>query len=211
MTNRVSDMASNRWRLEGEYFESCNCEILCPCIVRGTTVTPTEGHCDVALAFHIEDGDLNGVQLGGLTFIACNYTPGPMGDGGWTSALYVDERARPEQRQALENILSGDMGGPTQRWRAMTTNFMGIKYVAIDFRVEGRVHSVTVPDIMDFSVEPIMIPGRDDAMKLVNTSHLANSDLYLARGTTATYTDHGMTWDNTGRNGHYAPFDWSWP
>ncbi len=204
-------MASNRWRLEGEYFESCNCEILCPCIVRGTTVTPTEGHCDVALAFHIEDGDLNGVQLGGLTFIACNYTPGPMGDGGWTSALYVDERARPEQRQALENILSGDMGGPTQRWRAMTTNFMGIKYVAIDFRVEGRVHSVTVPDIMDFSVEPIMIPGRDDAMKLVNTSHLANSDLYLARGTTATYTDHGMTWDNTGRNGHYAPFDWSWP
>jgi hypothetical protein len=204
-------MATNRWRLKGEYFESCNCEILCPCIVKGTTIVPTEGHCDVALAFHIEDGELDGVQLGGLTFIACNYTPGPMAAGGWTSALYLDERATPEQREALERVLSGDMGGPAERWRAMTENFMGIKYVAIDFKVEGRVHSVTVPGIMDFSVEPVMVPGQDDAMKLVNTGHPANRDLYLARGAQATYTDHGMTWDNTGKNGHYASFDWSWP
>ncbi len=204
-------MADKRWRLKGEYFESCNCEILCPCIVRGTTVTPTEGHCDVALAFHIDDGELDGVQLGGLNFVACNYTPGPMGDGGWTSAFYIDERAAPEQRQALEDILSGDMGGPAERWRAMSPNFMGTAYVPIDFRVDGRVHSVSVPGIMDFSVEPIMIPGRDDAMRLDNTGHPVNQDLYLARGTQATYTDHGMKWDNTGKNGHYASFDWSWP
>ena len=35
--------------------------------------------------------------------------------------------------------------------------------------------------------------------------------LALARGTASTYSDHGMTWDNTGKNGHYAPFEWSWP
>ena len=204
-------MADKRWRLKGEYFESCNCEILCPCIVRGATVAPTEGHCDVALAFHIEEGELDGVQLGGLSFVACNYTPGPMADGGWTSAFYVDERAAPDQRQALESILSGKMGGPAERWMAMSANFMGIDYVPIDFRVDGRVHSVTVPDIMDFSVEPIMMPGRDDAMRLVNTGHPVNKDLYLAKGTQATYTDHGMRWDNSGKNGHYAAFDWSWP
>ncbi len=201
----------SRWRLKGEYFESCNCEILCPCIVRGTNIEPTEGHCDVALAFHIEEGDLDGVSLAGLNFIACNFTPGPMAAGGWTSAMYIDERADDAQRAALERILSGDMGGPAERWRAMTTDFRGVHFVPIDFRVEGKVHSVTVPDVMDFSVEPIQIPGRDDAMLLSNTGHGINRDLYLARGVRGEYTDQGMTWDNTGKNGHYAAFEWNWP
>lgn len=38
-----------------------------------------------------------------------------------------------------------------------------------------------------------------------------NRDLYIAKGTQATYTDHGMSWDNTGKNGHYASFEWNWP
>ena len=143
------------WRLRGEYFESCNCEVLCPCIVRGTNIDPTEGHCDVALAFHIVEGDLDGVALDGLNFIAVNFTPGPMAAGGWTSSFYVDESADDAQRAAMEQILSGDMGGPAERWRAMTTDFRGVHYVAIDFQVDGKVHSVTVPGIMDFCVEPI--------------------------------------------------------
>jgi hypothetical protein len=24
-----------------------------------------------------------------------------------------------------------------------------------------------------------------------------------------TFTDHGMRWDNSGKNGHYAPITWS--
>ena len=106
------------WRLRGEYFESCNCEVLCPCIVRGTNIDPTEGHCDVALAFHIVEGDLDGVALDGLNFIAVNFTPGPMAAGGWTSSFYVDARADDAQRAAMEQILSGtwvvppSAGGP---------------------------------------------------------------------------------------------------
>ena len=179
--------------------------------MQGTTVRPTEGHCDVALAFHIEEGDFNGTPLGDLNFVAANYTPGPMGDGNWTSALYVDERANPQQREALEQILSGQMGGPAERWRSLITNFMGIKYVPIEFRVEGRVHSVVVPEIMDFGVEPIVARGQSEAMRLDNTSHGVNRDLHLAKGSKGSYTDHGMHWDNTGKNGHYASFDWNWP
>ena len=93
----------------------------------------------------------------------------------------------------------------------MTENFMGIGFVPIDFQVEGKVHSVSVPDIMDFSVEPIQIPGRDDAMLLANTGHGVNRDLYLARGVRAEYSDHDMVWDNTGRNGHYSAFEWNYP
>lgn len=179
--------------------------------MQGTTIRPTYGHCDVALAFHIDDGEFNSTSLGGLNFVAANYTPGPMAEGNWTSALYLDERADPQQREALEQILSGSMGGPAERWRAMTAHFMGISYVSIAFEVEGRTHSVAVPEIMDFSVEPIVARGQSDAMRLDNTGHAVNRDLYLAKGSRGTYTDHGMRWDNTGKNGHYSSFEWQWP
>lgn len=204
-------MTTNRWKLKGQYFESCNCEALCPCIVQGTSVQPTDGHCDVGLAFHIEEGSFNGISLAGLNFLAANYTPGPMGEGNWTSGFYVDELATPEQRQAMEQILSGQMGGPAERWQAMTTDFRGIQYVPIEFKSEGTIRSINIPGIIDFNIEGITKPGQDDALLLVNAGHPVNRDLYIAKGTRATYTDHGMSWDNTGKNGHYAPFDWSWP
>ncbi len=52
--------------------------------------------------------------------------------------------------------------------------------------------------------------GRE-VMRLENTGHPVILTLALARGAASTYTDHGMTWDNTGKNGHYAPFEWQWP
>ena len=48
-------------------------------------------------------------------------------------------------------------------------------------------------------------------MRLENVGHPVSSTLTMARGTASTYTDHGMSWDNTGKNGHYAAFDWQWP
>lgn len=74
-------MTTNQWQIKGQYFESFNCEILCPCIVQPGGARPTDGHCDVGLAFHIDEGNLNGVSLGGLNFLATNYTPGNMGNG----------------------------------------------------------------------------------------------------------------------------------
>src|SRR2546430_15391216 len=35
----------------------------------------------------------------------------PMGDGNWTIGAYVDERARDDQRRALEQIFTGRAGG----------------------------------------------------------------------------------------------------
>ena len=202
---------NNRWTLKGEYFENCNCEVLCPCIVQGTGIDPTDGHCDVAFAFHINDGEFNGVALGGLNFVAACLTPGPMEAGNWTSAFYIDERANAQQREAMEQILSGRMGSPAERWLAMTTDFKGVSYVPIEFKMDGKTRSVTIPNVISFNIEGITKRNQDDAMLLKSTGHPVNTDLYLAKGTASTYDDHGMHWDNTNRNGHYAPFDWHWP
>ena len=62
-----------QWTLAGEYFESCNCEILCPCLLLGGR--PTEGHCDVVLAFHIEKGKYGSIDLSGLNAVQALTTP----------------------------------------------------------------------------------------------------------------------------------------
>ena len=205
-------MADDRWHLKGDYFENCNCEVLCPCIIGGGPAVPTEGHCDVGFAFHIEDGDLNGVSLNDLSFVVIAYTPGIMGKGNWSTAVYIDRMADQQQREALGRILSGGMGGPAERWMRLTGNFLGIKHVPITYVAEGRSRSVSIPEIMDFNVEGIMAGRRaEEPMRLVNTGHPVNADLALAKGTRSTYTDHGMIWDNTWKNGHYSAFEWRWP
>ena len=57
------------------------------------TARPTQGECNVPLVFHIDKGDYNGVALDGLNVAVIAHTPGPMANGNWTLAAYVDERA----------------------------------------------------------------------------------------------------------------------
>ena len=204
-------MTTESWHLKGEYFENCNCEVLCPCVVPGPPTDPTEGHCDVGFAFHIQEGDFAGVSLSDLNFVVIAYTPGNMGAGNWTTAVYIDERTDEEQRQAMGRILSGDLGGPARGWMSLTTDFKETKYCPITYSAQGRTRSVSIPEIMDFNVEAI-VAGRDNQpMRLENVGHPVSSTLTLARGTASTYNDHGMRWDNTGKNGHYATFEWQWP
>ena len=202
-------MIPERWRLKGEYFENCNCEILCPCVLPVGSGNPTEGDCKIAFAFHIVEGDFSDIPVDGLNVVLVCYTPGNMGEGNWTSALYIDERADPPQRAALSRIFSGDVGGPAAVWMGLTTDFRGIKYGPIAYSSQGRTRRVSIPGIFDFNVEGITAGSRR-VMRLENTGHPVAANLAIAQSTHSAYADHGLTWDNSGKNGHYASFEWSW-
>ena len=83
------------WRISGEYMETCNCSFLCPCIGSNLAARPTEGDCKAAIAMRIDEGEKDGVQLGGLAFIVLMHAPGPMGDGNIKVGLIVDECTAP--------------------------------------------------------------------------------------------------------------------
>lgn len=101
------------YRVEGEYFESCNCEVSCPCIFLGPA---TEDRCILFLAWRVTSGEKDGVDLSGLSAVLAVDSPKRMTDGGWRVALYLDERATPEQAEALRAIFSGRPGGTWPRW-----------------------------------------------------------------------------------------------
>ena len=72
-----------------------------------------------------------------------------MTNADWTTALYVDERATQEQRALLDRILSGEIGGPMERFMALKANFLGTQYVPIAFNGNSQTRSVSIPRILD--------------------------------------------------------------
>jgi hypothetical protein len=94
-----------QWHLSGDYFENCSCTVVCPCFVSKAaplTSQPTEGVCNVPLIFHIESGGYGDIALDGLNVALAIHTPGPMADGNWSVAAYIDERADDKQTEALQ-------------------------------------------------------------------------------------------------------------
>ena len=99
---------STNWEIRGNYFESCNCNIACPCVF---LEPPTTGDCTVLIAWQIESGDYNGTNLDGFNVVLAAHSPGNMIEVDWKVALYVDNRANDAQQEALTLIFSGQAGG----------------------------------------------------------------------------------------------------
>lgn len=204
---------ATQWQLTGDYFENCNCEVVCPCLVSKSaplTARPSQGACDVALVFHIEKGKFGNTPLDGLNVALVAHTPGPMADGNWSVAAYLDERADEQQTAALGAIFTGADGGPMAAFAPLITTHLGVKKVPIRYSISGNNRSVEIPGIMQMAVEPIptMHPSGEAWAGIGHP--VAPERLALAVGCNGSiFADYGMRWDNSGRNGHYAPISWS--
>jgi len=205
--------ATPRWNLQGDYFENCNCDIVCPCLFspgEPLTTPPTQGYCDVGLAFHIDRGAFGGVSLDGLNVVAVAHADGPMGGGNWSLALYLDQRGSEQQREALQTIFSGAAGGPMAVLAPLIGNVLGVKPAPIAFTKDGRRRSVQIPNVMQMAVEAIPSLNPDGEIWVSNAHPINMEKLALAKGAAgSTFSDYGMRWDNSGKNGHYAAISWS--
>ena len=196
------------WRIEGEYFESCNCEVLCPCLLSHAQARPTEGHCDVVLATHITRGECDGVDLSGLNAVQALTTPGPMAQGNGTLAVYVDARANDAQRAALEAIFTGVAGGPPSLLAGMVSKRLPTRSAPIKYSGDGKVFSLAIDGVTDVTVEGVIGAG-NQVVFLDNVGHPFSSRLAAAKATRSHYKDHALTFDNSGRNGHFSSIKWT--
>ncbi len=78
------------WNLSGTYFENCNCDVICPCTWSGLQQKATNDRCVAFLAFHVEDGEIDGTDVGGHTFAMVIDSPQVMADGNWKAGVLLE-------------------------------------------------------------------------------------------------------------------------
>lgn len=192
------------WTLAGDYFEACNCETACPCVFLSS---PTEGECTALVAWHIDKGKYGGTQLDGLNVALAVHSPGNMAKSKWKIAAYFDEKATPEQNDALHAIFSGKAGGHPAVLASFIGEIVGAKNVAMRYEKKGKHRSLTIPDIAEAAID--MIEGRGG-----KPVEIENHPLCISPGVPATvgrseklrYADFGMVWTLSGRNGFTSSF-----
>ncbi|HEU5476878.1 MAG TPA: DUF1326 domain-containing protein [Gaiellaceae bacterium] len=182
------------WQIRGSYFESCNCDAICPC--RRIDGVPggrsTHGICAGVLSWLIEDGEAQGTDVAGLKVaLAIRYDDDEPGSP-WTWFLYLDERATVEQRAALEAIFTGRLGGDALThfpWAWKESNLLGVRPVAIELDHTRRRQCLRIRDHVTVRIRDryhgqetvtCVIPGHDrDGEELV-ADELRVDDVPLA-------------------------------
>jgi hypothetical protein len=203
-----------QWTISGEYFENCNCDVVCPCEVSPMgpmQARPDQGFCDVFLVFHVNEGRYGDLDLDGFNVGVAFHAPGPMGEGNWTAAAYLDDRASAQQQEALGAIFGGGAGGPPGALSALITNFLGAKPVSITYEREGKQRRARIPGILDSSVAAVPGSVNPEEEVVKRNAHPLFPELVQAYGVRTTYTDHDFNWDNSGKCADYAAFTWSGP
>jgi hypothetical protein len=200
------------WKASGQYYETCNCDFVCPCIPRQLAVAPTKGPCLFAMAFQIEHGTYGAVSLDGLGFIVLGLTPEAMGKGNWSVGVIADARASTEQRDAITAIGSGSAGGPMANLAPLVGTFLGVESAPIKFERSGAKWSVTAASLVDMAAEGAMglNPHATEPLSLDNTGHPAANRFSLAHALKSHVHAFGLSLDDTSgkNNGQYAPFSW---
>jgi hypothetical protein len=202
-------MTETNWKLEGDYFEACNCDTVCPCVFLGN---PDQAECDVTVAWHIDKGQFDNTSLEGLNVVAVFHTPGNMWTGPkWKAALYLDERATKEQADALGKIYSGKAGGFFGVIAGFIGELAGVRSMPIKFEVDGKRRTLQIPSAIDITIEGIEGADKSKEVTVSNAPmHVAPGlPAVVAKSTKNSYSDHGMKWDNSGKNGFYSRFAYS--
>jgi len=204
-------MANPAWTASGDYFETCTCDYLCPCLSSNLTAPPTKGDCVFAFAFRVDRGRFGDVSLDGLCFALAGVAPGPMGDGNWSVGLIVDDRADAAQEKAIAAIASGEAGGPLAALAPLIASFRGVEKKSIRFEKDGLRRSVSIPGMLDQAVEGVpspTVPG--EPLVIDNSIHPVNKRVALARAAKSVMSAFGLRMNDTsGRNnGHFAAFSW---
>ena len=197
------------WSLEGSYFETCSCDLMCPCNM-SFDHGATYDFCRVTLVFSIKEGEIEGTDVSGLAVAAIADTPKVMTEGNWRLGMFVDERANDEQFEKLTAVFSGQKGGPMEAVTPLVGEVLGTERAQFELAEDGLRHSVTIGDAIDFEIEDIVPFGVDTGqpVRLVGVFHPASSEFNAAEATRSKISAFGIEYE--GKTGlSTAEFSWA--
>jgi hypothetical protein len=198
------------WRLEGTYFENCNCDMICPCTTSGLTAPADEERCNVVLIFHVDSGEVDGLDVSGLTVGMAADTPPVMSEGGWRVGLFMDAAASPEQAEALGAVFGGQRGGALEGLALLISEMLGMETAPIQYTVDGRRHRVKIGDLLEMEVEDFVSQFSPSGEPVkVSGVGFPNDTLVAGRAVASRMNAFGLQFANEGKNSFSSPFSWS--
>ena len=193
------------WKINGTYFEGCNCDAACPCIFLSD---PTDGDCTALVAWHIDDGNFNGVALDNLNVALAVQSPGNMAAVKWTAAVYFDDSASDSQKDALLQIFTGQAGRHPGRLVSHIGDVLGVSSLPMTYQAEGKRRSLKITGVAEAEIEALNT-GQGGADITVDNHPLCIAPGFkavVAKSKKVAYKDHGLDWQFSGKNGFYSPF-----
>ena len=196
------------WRAEGLLFENCSCTAVCPGHIHFSQKC-TGDACRGFWAIRFDGGDVEGVELAGVSAVILYETPPVMVEGGWKQAIVVSDGASPEQFRAVEEVLTGARGGPWQILSRFVGTAIPTRSAPIRIEEAPGVRSVTVKGVLRGAVEAIRGRNRDEPVRFVNIyNQIHDSTQVIARG--ATECDDGeFVFAIEGTHGLWSRFRWT--
>ena len=198
------------YSVSGSYFESCNCDPICPC--RMSDGIPggrsTYGICEGALAWLVEEGRVGEVDVTGLKVVlVVRYDDDELGSP-WSIVLHVDAEGSEQQRKALADVFLGDLGGShvgVLPWVRKARHVLDVRVNAIELEPEADGYRLNVGDAVRLrATRPVEseavvrcgIPGYDQPGRELVAEQL-------------TVSDDPFEWDLTGNCAFASRFAYS--
>src|SRR6266513_5985944 len=143
------------WNLAGSYFETCSCDVVCPCTA-SLSLGATNDRCNVVLVFNVKKGEVDGTDVSGLKVAAIGDTPKVMSDGNWRLGVFIDAAASDEQAAKLGAVFGGELGGPMEALGPLVGENLGVERASIQVSEDGLLHSIRIGDAVDFEIEDVV-------------------------------------------------------
>jgi hypothetical protein len=196
------------FQLEGTYVENCNCDVICPCTWSSLSRAATHDRCNVVLVLHIDRGEIDGVDVGGLSVGFIADTPAVMSAGGWRLGLLLDRAANPEQLDRLRRFMGGEYGGVPAALGPLIGEMLGEVVERIEFDDRDGRHTLSIGDGVDIAVADIVSPGLG-AVELHRVAHPVSTTLTVGEGVGSRVSLLGIEYSGDGTAGFSAPFSWA--
>jgi hypothetical protein len=184
------------WKLAGSYFETCSCDVICPCTA-SLALGATRDRCKATLVFRVRSGEVEGTDVSGLTVAAVADSPKVMSEGNWRLGVFIDAAASDEQAEKLGAVFSGALGGPMEALGPLIAENLGVERAAIEVREDGLRHSIRIGDAVDFEIEDVVPFGVEtgEPAKITGVFHPAGSELTVARATRSKIDAFGIEYE----------------
>jgi hypothetical protein len=144
------------FRVKAQSVEACSCAHGCNCQFGGI---PNEGKCEFVIGYEVQEGRFGDVDLRGVRAVIVAKYPNAIHEGHGRVALFVDERARPEQESAFATILSGQQGGmPWEALAGTIEQFEGPISKPIDLAINGQRAHIRIPGVLELETTPLLNP-----------------------------------------------------